>query len=119
MSENTTNMSSENQITSEKLNNITKLLQRILKCSQIEANEYIEYMTGNPDHIQEIIKQMITAIENDRIEYLKSRIVDSPPNQFNINNLGPMMGLSTWELMEKPVMLSILNVIFKSLVIQK
>jgi len=119
MSENTTTMSSEIQITSEKLTYIKELLQRNLKCSENEANEYIDYMYGNPDHIREIIKKMIPAIENDRIEYLKSQIVDSPPNQFNIDNLAPMMCLTTWKLMDKPVTLGLLNFTLESLLIQK
>ena len=75
-------------------------------------------MYGNPDHIQEIIKKIIDIMENDRIEFANSWIVDSPPNQFNINNLGPMMHISTWETMDKPIFLSMYNHIFKFLSIK-
>ncbi|MCK9576984.1 MAG: hypothetical protein M0R51_13865 [Clostridia bacterium] len=55
-----------------KLTEIKQILQHNLKCSENEASEYITDMKGNPKYIQEVITKLITAIENDRIEYAKS-----------------------------------------------
>lgn len=101
-----------------KLTEIKQILQHNLKCSENEASEYITDMKGNPNYIQEVITKLITAIENARIEYAKSLIKDTPTNQFNINNLSPMMYLSTWETMDKPIFLGIFNHMFKFLLIK-